>query len=826
MPIRYSPNISSSRTTTPTANPLTVAITRGTPAMGGVLTDTYTLTATFSREVSTFAGGVIETYNDDGTQATHTFSSLDSTIYTITVTCPTNSTGTIRYRIPSNSAAAADDGTTGPRSEVYIDVNYDTRIPEIIRFERPVAGLAIAETEAVNVYWNVFVNGFADSDLSVSWADQNMLTGTVAVEHTDPDSQSVLNITYPDNSAGQLAIRVNNNAVERNVAPNRMGPIDAEALMISYNTTGQTTSGDTTPPTMEILGALTSPWRSRYLRLQFVASESITGFTQGDIMVSNASTRIQTFTEVSNTHWDVDFLLPSNINETVTFTVPVNSFEDLSSNANAVDFTRDILVNTTPVVDNFPGGTQICAETYTIDTNPFIQDSSGNALGGYFAGVMEIVKHGDNLYMVVQVMRKADGNDEPAYGQEAAGALVHVNLTSNSCSVIERYDHITLAPRSMVVHQNEVHLFYCSHYIYIDPPGDENWRESVAYVRKITSSNNIVDVARPYRYRARLSNDEDLHVGWGGGTASPMVSHDDDLHLVSGYGNIFDVTDNRSDASRYDNWQWQVLRQRMNRRVPRFDTNGRIGFDVLKEIAFISDAIIGFNNEGFFIKSRSTVQAELDASIDTSDISTIAYRNRNRDFPTEGMIVIGNEVFSYTGRNSVSFSGVTRAQEHTIAEAHMEGDDIYFINNALNLKDSAYYKPIDSMRVGLFKRHLYNRIKLRYGEGDPNFDHRETDVPNEQSIRDNGEEVFSRSIPLGRHQVVWADFIANKLLERFGELRYLITLELKTTTYLKPGDYMWLEQQEKAHIKKLCQVISVSQDTQNQSTKMELLTIN
>lgn len=804
-------------------NPLTVTIERGTPPTGGVLTDTYTLTVTFSRPVNAFTGGVVETFSSDAeNNARHTLSSTDSTIYTITITPPHDSQGTIRYRIPANSAAAQDDGVTGPTSEASLDVNYDVRVPRIIRADRGATGVATVEAEDITLLWNVGVRGFANADISDTWSDSQMQTGLFAVTHTDGQAQSTIRLTYPQNSAGTVVLRIARNAVERSVAPNREGPREVYEIRISYNTTQATEVVDDIPPVMQISQPFTDPWRLRGLLLEFQASEVIRGFTQSDIELSDTNVSITEFTNVNEGSilWRVRFDLPVG-NDSFTITVPAMSFEDVAGNENVAEATRTINYDTRATATTVTGTNvvEICKETYAFDaSNPYRSN-------GIFMGVLEGEKIGDDIYLIAQLARKREGSNEIAYQTQGSGALVKVDVSAKTCTVLDTFPSILLSPRSLTEHNNALHMFFFSHYAAIINPSPNDRSKGNAQVKQLVN-DKIETLSLATRYRNRLSVEEGAEIGLGSGMATPMLSHNNELHFVSGYDSLWTLDNNDDDVSRYNNFHWQQLSSRLNRRLPFVETNGVVGWDIVKDIAILTDSIIGFDVEGFFMKPRSTQTAQLAETISgTGDKTTIKYRGKNREFPAEGYIVIDDEVFLYDSNDGFTFSGVTRAWGGTDMQSHMEGQGIHFVSETLSLSDSMLHPPIDDIDISLSPEH-YNVIKLRYGQDFDNaFDEQVAEKVNERSLKVHPENDLDRNVPLSIHEKTLADWVATKLRDRYGHVRYRVNLELKLTLYANVGDYLFLLQKEKAFLSNVVQVVDLSHNIGTQTTNMVVETI-
>lgn len=83
----------------------------------------------------------------------------------------------------------------------------------------------------------------------------------------------------------------------------------------------------------------------------------------------------------------------------------------------------------------------------------------------------------------------------------------------------------------------------------------------------------------------------------------------------------------------------------------------------------------------------TTLSAAIDASVTTLPVISTA------TFPTSGIIAIGDELISYTGKTSTSFTGCTRGFDGTTAATHASGD------NVEQLIAAAYHKTLVSALI-------------------------------------------------------------------------------------------------------------------------------
>ena len=104
---------------------------------------------------------------------------------------------------------------------------------------------------------------------------------------------------------------------------------------------------------------------------------------------------------------------------------------------------------------------------------------------------------------------------------------------------------------------------------------------------------------------------------------------------------------------------------------------------------------------------------------------------------------------------------------------------------------------------------LFNEIKLTYNDLDERQDLviKSLDTA---SINENKRETLERHVPLSEHQTQWIKWIADQLLDYYGDIKYNISLELKPSPQLVIGDIVAIQEPVKTNLFKVGQVISIS----------------
>ena len=144
------------------------------------------------------------------------------------------------------------------------------------------------------------------------------------------------------------------------------------------------------------------------------------------------------------------------------------------------------------------------------------------------------------------------------------------------------------------------------------------------------------------------------------------------LHIITGFGNFDDIGQPRGEypVDRIGNWNWIQYHDQINQRLSEVLTNGRTGFDILKDIAILTNSIIGFKNNTFFIRPREPQKAvNGGGSGITATQRTITATDLNwGEFPSEGYLFIDGELIQHNGIDANGhFSDVIRGAEDTTA---------------------------------------------------------------------------------------------------------------------------------------------------------------
>ena len=528
---------------------------------------------------------------------------------------------------------------------------------------------------------------------------------------------------------------------------------------------------------------------------------------------------------------------PSNTATQVTITVAADSAQVVGSTP-AVLGPEEETTKTFEIAAPTPsvtvtGADTVCVLEKEIISNDYLNDviaHLGSDAGGAFTGVLECVQISGFLYFVVQVRKFTQTVDDdgdlvtPTNPEnfisdlQAGAALVRVNTTNCQFELLKAYSDVTLAARSLTVDGTTLYFLEASHYMYTDGVifSDRQWREKIGRVYKIEHPSSLIEeVGLNWRSATTTDNPDteetDYFYGVHGATTAPIAIVDDVLHSITGFGNFDDIGQPRGEhpVDRIGNWNWIQFHNQINQRLSEVLTNGRTGFDILKDIAIVTNSILGFKNDTtFFIRPREPQKAisnngsGISATQTTLTAKDLNWGNR---YPSEGWLYVDGELIKHSGADTNSqFANLVRGAEGTTAAAHTGNFEITFVDHILSLNQDTLEMPLKSVVIQNDNRQLFNRVLIRYGAGESVL------VEDTKSIAENGARTLEVPVPLDSHQREWAEWLAGEYLERFKDVQQVIQLTLKPTFFMSVGDVIYLKIPERLHLDgTLCQALEI-----------------
>ena len=477
---------------------------------------------------------------------------------------------------------------------------------------------------------------------------------------------------------------------------------------------------------------------------------------------------------------------------------------------------------------------EIVNASYDNDDNPFFR------AGGYseIVTISDMIHHFGELYAVLQIR---DGGQTR---EESEGSLININVASGNVSRVKHYDQFVRAARSPVIHKGEVYYFEGSHYQYqahaeeiirgpnrITPGGveiphsgsivqiveSEPYPDETGHLIRM-DGDEYIDFGLCWRsaFQNPLQDGEDLGFGRHGGTASPMISDGEAIHLWAGYGDLTKLND--PPVNDIDNWQWLQYGKNLPQRIPIFHTNGKKAWELMNELARLTNATLSYRQGRFSFLPRATRQATLFSDVSVTDISLILNDGDDSRFESTGTVLVNDELISYQFQGSNELSDLKRGVEGSQPTTHNRGDTVLFVH-------ALVFNHPDKRNLGSLKFKpdflgIYNQLTaiLTPIEGEK----AEVSVESADSIAANGEKPRDFNFDmLSWHERTWAEGLLNAYLTEMQQAQFEVNLELPWSPHLKLGQTLVVDQQVVAHLRWTpVRILRISHDFDGRTTQV------
>ena len=444
-------------------------------------------------------------------------------------------------------------------------------------------------------------------------------------------------------------------------------------------------------------------------------------------------------------------------------------------------------------------GNEIVNQTYN-DTHVFAS----------LVSVSDIIFHSGALYLVGQT----------GFIQ---AHLMKIDIANKTVKRLKYYDFYVKSARSPVVHKNEVYYFEGSHYQYDPRLGGTNlnfeaYPDDTGHLIKITD-DGVLDLGLCWRSAFQNPIDVGVDIGFGrhGGTASPMISDGEAIHFWAGYGDLHKLND--APANDIDNWQWGQYSKQVPQRIPIFHTNDKQTWGLMNELARLTNATMSYRNGRFSFAPRATRQTNLRFDLSETATSHAAVIDAAR-FPTSGMVLINDELISYTTKSADNndIELLTRGVEGSQATTHKKGDTVLFV-------DALVFNHPDKQNLGSLKFKpdflgIYNQLTAKLtpiaGENAEVF------IENAESVEANGEKPRDFSFDmLTWHERPWAELLLDDYLLEMQQAQFEVALELPWSPHLKLGQTLVVDQQVVAHLRWTpVRILRISHDFDARTTRI------
>ena len=411
--------------------------------------------------------------------------------------------------------------------------------------------------------------------------------------------------------------------------------------------------------------------------------------------------------------------------------------------------------------------------------------------------ISDMIFHNDILYAVIQLAYV----NRAKHSRWSSGDLIAINVESGKVQTLRSYKDFTRAPRSPVIHNDAVYYFEGSHYQYqLEGEDVETYPDNTGNLIKI-DGNNVIDLGLCWRsaFQKQSGEDEGADLGFGrhGGTASPMISDGENVHLWAGYGDLSEL--NEAPVNDIDNWHWLQYGKQIPQRIPTFHTNGKKAWELMNELARLTNATMSYRNGRFSFLPRLTRQTNLRFNLLETTTSHAAVVDAAR-FPLSGMVLINDELISYKTKSAddSDIESLTRGVEKSQPTTHNAGDTVLFV-------DALVFNHQDKRNLGSLKfkpdfHGIYNQLtsKLTPITGEK----AEVSVESAESVAANGEKPrdFNFDMLTG-HERLWAEVLLDEYLIDMQQAQFEVELELPWAPHLKLGQTLVVDQQVVAHLR-------------------------
>lgn len=485
-------------------------------------------------------------------------------------------------------------------------------------------------------------------------------------------------------------------------------------------------------------------------------------------------------------------------------------------------------------------GTEIVNETYNDHPNPLISNENLPIFNdprfinrripsrtGRLMTISDMIYHNGYLYAVLQVTKGGTSVAET----HSIGVLIQVDIASNAVNIKKRYADFRHAARSPIIHKGEVYYFEGSHYQYRQVDDEEiDYPDNTGHLVQVLEHEPLLGAGvldKGLCWRSADRDATDLGFGRHGGTASPLVSDGEAIHLWTGYGDPDRISVrpgadgaawlNDAPANDIDNYQWLQYGKKILQRIPILHTNGKKAWDLMNELARLTNATMSYRQGRFSFLPRATRQTTLGADLAVG-ATDAAVQDADRFDSNDGMVLINDELMSYKMRSSSMLATLARGLEGSQPTAHKAGDTVLFV-------DALVFNHPDKRNLGSLKfkpdfHGIYNRLtaKLTPIGGEK----AEISVEGAESIAANGEKPRDFNFDLlSWHERQWAAVLLDEYLIETQQAQFEVELELPWSPHLKLGQTLVFDQQVVAHLRWTpVRILRISHDFDARTTRV------
>ena len=403
-----------------------------------------------------------------------------------------------------------------------------------------------------------------------------------------------------------------------------------------------------------------------------------------------------------------------------------------------------------------------------------------------------------------------------------------------------------------------------------DVPDKFYYPNEGGHLIEIESNGDITDHGIVWRSRTKLDSpnpdpEDPQYDGWGlhNAVISNMVADNrGNLRFIAGYGLPYRANNNLPTADitgaipDESNFVWVQWGQDLSTKIASFPTNARRGWELIQQLGQLMNWEIGFgpamgkvdalqaahpsisdwsSNASFFFRPRTILPAKLRSAISASgNPTTIAINDSGlpaevSEFPVPPSgdrytVIVDKEMFTYTGvtpnANGRTLTGVSRAQNGSVAAAHSIDAAVYFVDYFASGEQGTTLVSITNRSLDFVN--LKNNVNVGFGDTAYN-------TKKQRSIDEHGEFTFNLGTSLlSRQDKTWAELIGDTYLDELSDLKEVLQFTLVFSPTLQPGQLVVLYQLNRVRIEfKLFKLVQVQHHThprwQTSVTALEII---
>ena len=428
-------------------------------------------------------------------------------------------------------------------------------------------------------------------------------------------------------------------------------------------------------------------------------------------------------------------------------------------------------------------------KTINVGNIPEIDD------GERWLGVHELLFHDGYLYLIVPVSR--DDLSE----KSAASIVYRFSIDSKELRFIDKHDFLHWGANSLTIHNDSVYFAEGTSLSYKFPAVNrdlESFDEELQQNKLIDDKGTLKEIMndRSVIHHGNIWFEQQVFRS----CLTKMLSFDDALHLISHYGDIDSIQEYNSAVSNPDNLQWITWGRKLKYNLPTLPSGGSI-YEIFVQIAAVLNVTFSVERNIVVLKNREPIGALLLGDIDNTQ-TTIPFHSENKEIPISSYVLIANEVVQYTGYMNDSLMNVVRGVGKTLPTAHTGNSIITFLDRIIESN-----RPVeDLMKVTTSSdsNHVYNIIETK------NL----VRIQEKDSIGTFSQRPLELGLLLNQHNISWIEYLAERYLSRFKDLKQLAQIEMRPNFHISLGEIIHFRYAHYSYAAQIMQINHSRESTQ------------